>query len=126
MSNISVWYLRTAVTVALLGMTLGLFMAGTQDFELMPVHAHMNLIGWLSFFAIGLYYRVHPEAGRTRLAVVQFLVLFIGLLVMCASLAMLTITGNDDWGPLIGAGGILLAAGMLMFAATVFRTRAVP
>jgi len=124
MPNISLWYLRTAVVVALLGMALGLYMASAEDFTLAPVHAHVNLIGWLSFFAIGLYYRAFPEAGRGRLAAIQFSTFLAGVLVMVVSLAMLLTTGNSFWGPFTGLGGVLLLIGMAMFAVTVFRTRA--
>jgi len=122
MTNISAWYLRTAVLVVLGGMGLGLFMSARQDFTLAPVHAHINLIGWLSFFAIGLYYRAVPDAGASRLARIQFWALLIGILVMALSLSMLLTTGAAIWGPLTGLGGVLLILGMVLFAVTVFRT----
>ena len=49
-------FLLASVT-ALAGMSLGIYMGIAQDHSLMPVHAHLNLIGWVTMFLMGLYYR---------------------------------------------------------------------
>ena len=48
------------VLFALTGMSLGTFMGMTQDFTFAPVHAHINLVGWVTHFLFGLYYRAEP------------------------------------------------------------------
>ena len=120
MRDISSWFLRTGVTIVILGMGLGLYMAITEVHILMPVHAHMNVIGWLSFFVIGLYYRVQPEAAGGALPLAQYWFLLIGILLMMVSLSLLLTTGNAFWGPIAGLSGLLMLIGMLLFAVTVF------
>lgn len=50
---------------ALLGMSLGIAMGIAHDFSLTPVHAHLNLLGWVTMALYGLYYRERsPAAGK--------------------------------------------------------------
>lgn len=122
MRDISSWFLRTGVTIVVFGMGLGLYMAISEIHILMPVHAHMNVIGWLSFFVIGLYYRAHPEASGGALPMVQYWFLLIGVLLMIVSLSLLLTTGDAFWGPVAGLSGLLMLIGMILFAVTVFQS----
>ena len=65
-------FLRVAVIYVLLGVTLGIGMAGSHNYAFAPVHAHLNLLGWASMALFGLWYRSAPAAGETRLAKVHF------------------------------------------------------
>ena len=66
----------TAACAALAGMALGIRMGMAQDFALAPVHAHLNLLGWVTMSLFGLYYRGASQmrgrlawiAGRRRCA----------------------------------------------------------
>jgi len=40
-------------------MAWGIFMAASRDHSSMPAHAHLNLLGWVSLFLFGIYYRMH-------------------------------------------------------------------
>ena len=62
---------RTAVVFGLAGMAWGIFMAASRDHSSMPAHAHLNLLDWVSLFLFGIYYRMHPTADLSRLAVTQ-------------------------------------------------------
>jgi hypothetical protein len=119
--NISSRFLRTGVVIVVLGMALGLYMASTEDVRLMPVHAHLNVIGWLSFFAIGLFYRLFPRAAEGTLPNVQYWLLLAGIVLMAISLGFLMTGGGAFWGPVAGLAGLLLIVGMILFAVTVFR-----
>lgn len=122
MRNVSSWFLRTGVTLVVFGMALGLYMATHENFTLMPVHAHMNVIGWLSFFVIGLYYRVNPDAATGALPVLQYWFLLIGILLMIISLSLFLTTGVAFWGPVAGISGLLMLIGMILFAVTVYKS----
>lgn len=54
----SLWLIRTAAVFGLLGAVIGADMAGTGAYDLRPVHAHILVVGWLSLFSWGIYYRV--------------------------------------------------------------------
>jgi hypothetical protein len=40
-------------------------MAASRDHSSTPAHAHLNLLGWVSLFLFGIYYRMHPTADLT-------------------------------------------------------------
>jgi hypothetical protein len=60
-----IWYFCfiTGAVAALIGMGLGIAMGISQDFSLTPVHAHLNLLGWVSMLLYGLYYRPRASPG---------------------------------------------------------------
>ena len=44
-----------------------------QQFELAPVHAHTNLVGWASLALFGLVYRAYPQLALRKLALFHFI-----------------------------------------------------
>ena len=60
-----------SAVILLAGMLAGIVMGIKQDFALAPAHAHLNLIGGVLLFLVGLYYRLIPAAGSSTLAKVQ-------------------------------------------------------
>jgi Mg/Co/Ni transporter MgtE len=60
--------LRMAGIYFVLGVTLGIVMGASNNFTLMGVHAHLNLLGWVSLGLIGLIYKAIPAAAETKLA----------------------------------------------------------
>ena len=59
-----------AALAGLTGMSLGIWMGMNEDFTLAPVHAHLNLLGWVTLALYGLYHR-GVERGSNRLAWMQ-------------------------------------------------------
>ena len=68
----SKWFLRIATLYILAGVTLGLFMAASHNHTMFPVHAHLNLLGWVAMMLFGLFYHVFPAAAETRMAKAHF------------------------------------------------------
>ena len=62
---------QAAVLMVLVGMLWGLQMGISQDHSAMPAHAHLNLLGWVSLFLFGVYYRLHPSLDSSRVALIQ-------------------------------------------------------
>jgi hypothetical protein len=110
-----------AGVTALAGMSLGIYMGIAQDHTLAPVHVHLNLLGWVSQFLFGLYYRTHENAVG-RLALLQVSVSAAGYLSMMAGLAVMLLTGNEGFLPVAVAGSVLAWLGMLLFLIAVWRT----
>jgi hypothetical protein len=48
-------------------------MGGQEDFQLTPVHAHLNLAGWASLALFGLTYRSYPSLAARPLARYHFI-----------------------------------------------------
>src|SRR5215204_7385369 len=80
---------RAAVLFALIGMGMGIAMAIARDHSVMPAHAHLNLLGWVSLFLFGIYYRLNPSLEFSRLALVQVAVWSLGTIVLTVAVAAL-------------------------------------
>jgi cbb3-type cytochrome oxidase subunit 1 len=120
MRGIDALFLRTAVIYVLAGMSLGIFMALSDDHSQMPTHAHMNLLGWASMALYAVVYRVWPEAARSALAVWHFWIANLGTLVVVIGVAGIMAGHEQTFGPLAGVGAIVSLIGMLLFAAIVY------
>lgn len=107
-----------AALAALAGMNLGIWMGLSQDFTLAPVHAHINLLGWVTMALYGLY---HRGAGRgdTALAWTQVGCATAGFPLMTGGLAYEFLTGDLSRVWMIKVGALMAMAGMLLFLAIV-------
>ena len=72
MKRIDIYFLLLAVILLIGGVVLGITMAMNKDYQLAPVHAHVNLVGWVSLAIFGLTYRAFPQLKDTRLAGLHF------------------------------------------------------
>ena len=113
---------RVSVSLGLFGMGLGIVMGILQDFTLMPAHAHLNLLGFVTMFLSALYYRAVPQAAASRLAPVQAIVSVVGAIVFPAGIACVLLGGHDRFEPVVVGGALTVLLGMALFAVIVFRT----
>ena len=58
--------LKIAVVYLFLGALLGITMGIFQNFALVPVHAHVLLLGWATLNLAGLIYHLHPLAATSK------------------------------------------------------------
>lgn len=125
MKNMSNWYFRLAVLYFVAGVSLGIFMAASQDHSMFPVHAHLNLLGWVTLSLFGLYYRALPSAATSRLAKVHFWIYVPAHLVQMV-LLFTKFRNHPEVEPALAGASILVSVGILCFAAVVWQhTRAV-
>ncbi|APX89440.1 hypothetical protein BV394_06690 [Brevirhabdus pacifica] len=120
MHGTALYFLASAACYAVVGMTGGIVMSATGDFSLAPVHAHLNLVGWVTMAIFGIYYHLVPEAAETTLARVHFWTSTAGLWLLVPGIVM-AVRGSDE--TLAKVGSVLTVAGMLIFVATVLRGR---
>ena len=113
-------WIKAAVVYFMMGAGLGIYMGASGDHVLIPVHAHINLLGWVSLAVIGLIYRQFPVAGSNRLAAVQFWLHNVGLLAAMLLLAGL-LRGHAALDPLIGVASIVIGVSVVLFAINVFK-----
>ena len=120
MKNMSNWFLRLAVLYLVAGVSLGLFMAATHDHSMFPVHAHLNLLGFVLLSLFGLFYRAFPIAVNTTLAKMHF-----GIYVPAHFVQMITLAlyyrGYAAVEPALAAASMLVGVAILCFAATVWK-----
>lgn len=72
MFRVSLAFVALASACLVCGVSIGIHMGAERDFALAPVHAHLNLLGWVSLAVYGLAYRVYPELTRPRVAIAHF------------------------------------------------------
>ena len=99
---------------------MGIAMAMARDHAAMPAHAHLNLLGWVSLFLFGLYYRLNPALDVSRLALVQVGVWSFGTGVLTIAVAAIHM-GYEAADPAAAVGSLIVLAAMLLFAVLVFR-----
>lgn len=109
-----------AVLMMIAGMAWGIFMAMSQDHSTMPAHAHLNLLGFVSLFLFGLYYRLHPAIDRSRLAFWQALVWIVATPVLILGVALIH-TGRMVGDPIAAISSLVLFADILLFGWLVMR-----
>ena len=92
----------------------------SKDHAAMPAHAHLNLLGFVSLFLFGFYYRLHPSLDRSRAALAQITVWIVGTITMTIGVGLVH-TGNDDGEPLAAIGSLVVLTAVLMFGWKVYR-----
>ncbi len=112
---------RTAVCLGIVGIGMGIGMAASGDHSIFPAHAHLNLLGWVSLFLIGIFYRFHPGLDTSRIAFVQSVIWIAGTIVLTIGVAGIYL-GRPDLEPIAIVGSLLVLGAMLLFAYLVFRT----
>lgn len=114
-------FLKIAAIYFSIGVLLGLTMGIIHDFRLTSVHAHFNLLGWVSMALFGLIYHFYPQAAETGLAKTHFWLHNIGVPVMQISIALMTITGSMAFLPVAIITSVLVVIGVLLFTINLFR-----
>jgi hypothetical protein len=116
------WLFRISVSLGFAGMAFGIAMGMTQQFLLLPAHAHLNLLGYVAMFLSALYYRAVPEAAASRLAPVQAIISVIGAILFPVGIACVLLGGHDRFEPVVVAGALTVLLGMMLFVVIVYRT----
>jgi hypothetical protein len=111
--------IKLAVVYLVIGMTLGIGMGMTHNFLFRSVHAHVNLLGWVSLALAALVFHTFPETARTRLATTWFWLYNISLPVGMVAIALVLSGHNWAQPPLIASQIGIWVAGVI-FAINVF------
>jgi hypothetical protein len=122
------WSLRLIQFSAIFGFIgtfLGSQMAGQTDYSLRPVHAHILVVGWLSVFAWGIFYRVYTIKYK-KLVAVHSVLAMLGAFGLTAGMWIYNLNPfnwNDTLVTILFiVGGSLLLLAFLLFAAITFLT----
>jgi hypothetical protein len=97
-----------------------LFMANTHNFQLRPVHVHINLLGWATLALTALAYHVFPRMLTSRLANWHFWLHNAGLPIGMAGLALVVFGKPEIGGPFAGIGSIAATLGLVLFTANLW------
>lgn len=113
-------YLKIAVVYFTIGVLAGLTMGIIHDFRFTSVHAHVNLLGWVSMALFGLIYHFYPNAANSKLAKTQFWLHNIGVPVMIGGITLQILGVSGALPPTI-IGSIVVVVGVILFMVNVFK-----
>lgn len=113
-------FFTLGILFALTGMGMGTYMGMSQDFTYAPVHAHINLVGFVAHFLFGLYYRVEPANARGLLPEAHFFCALAGAILLPIGIVG-AVTGNETMDLFVIPGTLLRLLSMLLFLIVVLR-----
>ena len=118
MKGISYAFFIAGVVSVVVGMIWGIQMSATHDHTLSPAHAHLNLLGWVSFAIFAFYYRLVPEAAEGVLPKLHLALALAGLVAIVPGIVM-AITERGE--TLAKIGSVLSLLSMVVFLVVVVR-----
>ena len=113
-------YVAIGALWLVLGMILGIVMGASENFLFMPVHAHINLVGFACHSLFGMAYRQWPTMKTSSLALYQFWIFVIATPITLIGLTF-TLTGGPALPTIIGSLGLLIGAAL--FCVLIWQTR---
>jgi hypothetical protein len=119
MPRVAKLYFRTAIIFLIIGISMGLHMAISQDHSAIGAHAHANLLGWVTMAIFGGYHALNPAKAERRIATIQYCVYTAGVALMVPALYLM-LTGNPAMEPVVAIASLITFAGVLLFAVIIF------
>ena len=120
MKTVDSTYVVIGAVWLLIGMTLGIVMGASKNLQFMPLHAHINLVGFACHSIFGLVYRHWPAMKASRLAPLQFWIFVLATPITLLGLYF-TLSGGPVLPTIIGSLGLLLGA--ILFFVMIWRAR---
>src|SRR5690625_715034 len=115
--------IRISAIFGLIGAVLGSHMAGAGSMSFRPVHAHVLVVGWLSLFAWGIYYKSF-RVKATKLMAAQG---WTGIIVAAGLSIVLLLQYLQPFGnskalilPVYIGGGVILLVSFFLFLLVTF------
>src|SRR5277367_5712055 len=96
MPKVSAAFFGFGVVSVIIGMLGGIYMGASENVTLMPVHAHLNLLGWVTMALYGTFYTLTAQTMSVRLAWINFYVSAASVVVPLPSLGLFLVNGNDQ------------------------------
>lgn len=112
MARIDVYFLLLAAVLLIVGVLIGIFMAASHNYQLMPVHAHINLVGWVSLALYGLVYRAYPVLQTKAIAKWHFGLASLSAILMGPGIALAVLYQSE---PLAITSAFIWLAGAILF-----------
>lgn len=115
MRGIARGFFTAAIVYGVLGMALGLHMAVAQNHGQMPTHAHIMVIGWLSFAVFGVFYYLLGKAVPRVLSLTHFWLAQVSMAGLMTGL-FLIYSGRVQFEPVAAISASLYALSFVVFA----------
>ncbi len=107
----------------LVGIPIGMYMSASGNVALAPLHAHLNLLGFVLMTVFGLVYRVVPDMAESNLARVHFWLHALGAAVLLVMLFLLLSARITEAGmvPIAPIAELMILLGILCFGWNLLR-----
>lgn len=119
MKRVDVWFIGAAILYGLFGMSFGIWVGITQAFENAHLHAHINLVGWVTMTLFGLVYRAFPAMQDGVIPRIHFWVANLGYLLFMVGILLVRL--DDTMLLPVVIGSLLTVLSMLLFLLGFFR-----
>ena len=110
-------YILLGLAWVVVGMIYGTWLGATNQMNYANSHAHLNLLGFVTSVLFGLLHWAYPALGKSRLAVWQFAIYEVGVVLLVVG-KILVDAGSET--PLLPVGAIITIVGaalmLVMFA----------
>lgn len=77
------------IVFLIVGIPIGIYMSAAGNYDLAPLHAHLNLLGFVLMTLFGIVYKTFPEMAASTLSVVHFWLHAIGAVILLIMLYLL-------------------------------------
>ncbi|MBT7951141.1 MAG: hypothetical protein HN764_05930 [Gammaproteobacteria bacterium] len=114
-------FLMTAILYGLWGTLMGSWLVFTKQSYLSQVHAHINLLGWVTMALFGVFYHFYPKVSESMLAAIHFWVANISVLTLNIGLWMFF--EQNGGGQLIRIGAVLVPLSFILFFIVMWQAR---
>ena len=121
MPRVSAAFFAAAALCLLLGMVWGMQMGASEDFTMMPAHAHLNLLSWVTLALYGTFYALTAGTLSPRLAWINFALSATGVVFMIPFLSLFLPARDTRYLPGMMIGEITTVLGLLVFGVSVGR-----
>ena len=118
MNRIGYVLLTLAAVYLVIGISLGIAMGVAHDFRLAPLHAHINLVGWVTHGLMGLAFIAWPQLATCRTAPFQVWIFGLSAPVFMVGLVF-ALLRDQPLIAIIGSFGVF--TGVVMFALLALR-----
>lgn len=127
MSRLTIMFIKSSLIYFAIAALVGLDITFMPEHlgAMMPMHAHLMLLGWISMMIFGVAYHILPRFSASplyseKIANAQFYLAHIGLIGMSISFAMRSYV--DAGAMLLVVFSIIEAVSVLMFAFNMLMT----
>ncbi|MEZ5912755.1 MAG: hypothetical protein R3D84_11470 [Paracoccaceae bacterium] len=121
--NVSRSFLLVGVVYLVIGIGFGMHMGASGDHGFMPLHAHINLLGFVLMTLFGILYRIIPAMAAANLARIHFWLHQVGaaILVMMLFLLFSGQVSEAAMFPIAPLAELLVLLATLVFAVNLWR-----
>jgi hypothetical protein len=109
-------FVLMALTYAVVGLSLGIYMAASDDHSQLVAHAHIMLVGFVLSFIYALCHRLWLGNTRSGLAVAQFYIHQVGAFFIAVGLFLLygRFVPREMLDALLGVASVAVLIGVIL------------